>query len=217
MKTLFALFVFIAMMSTAIAQSGVKVGIIGGIAPSRNIGTAPVFGNRHDQNTDFLFNGSKVEFSPAIGIAVRLNTKNQFFFEGEAMYYSMTKSYVMQYIEERISSEHKHEMKESCSSIELPLSAGVSLGKIDITSGLSMRYDFGQKSTLSQMDGLVRELQSTVFGWHSSVGINFGKVSAKLSYSQDFANYGQGIMVNGQELLLKNAPSHLRFMVGLWF
>ncbi len=221
MKTLCVLLACVAIVSSATAQlrlpsKKVQLGLIGGFIPARAIGTAPLIVNRNDLTSDFLFNGSNVEFSPAIGLTIKLN-KNQFFFQGAAMYYSMRKSYAMQYIGERSGPEVEHKMSESCKSIELPLSAGVSLGRIQIKSGLSVRYEFGQSSTLAQMPGFERKMQSTMFGWHSGIGINFGKVSAELNYHQDFGNYGQGIYVNDQELLLKNSPTQLQFVVGLWF
>jgi hypothetical protein len=216
MKTLCFLFAFIAILSPAIAQVKIEFGVKGGIAPSKLMGTAPLIVNRNDRTSDFLFNGNKVEFSPALGVAIKLS-KNQFFFEGEATYYSIRKSYAMQYLDDGAGIELQHQMEESCKSIDFPLSAGVYLGPVQITSGLSARYEFGQTSSLTQMAGLEREIQSTVFGWHGGVGVNVGKISAELSYHQDFGNYGQGIYVNGQELLLKNSPAQLRFMVGLWF
>lgn len=221
MKTFCVLFALVALLSSATAQPTAlprfQFGLIGGIAPARIMGTAPVIVNRHDEAPDFLFNGSKVEFSPALGLAVKLNTTH-FFFESGATYYSIRKSYAMEYINGvNIGPDDKHEMEESCKSIEVPLSAGVKLGYFQIKSGFTARYEFGHASSLSEMGDLSREMQSTVFGWHSGIGINLGKVSAELQYQQDFANYGQGIFVNGQELLLRNSPTQLRFRVGLWF
>jgi len=214
MKTLCVLLASVAILSSATAQF--RFAVKAGVAPARVMGTAPVIVNRNDYTSDFLFNGNKVEISPALGVALRFKTKD-FFFEGEAMYSSIRKSYAMQYIEDKVNDELKYEMEESCKSIYLPLSAGVTLGLVEITSGFSMRYEFDQASTLSQMHHFSREIDNTVFGWHSGIGINLGRVSAELRYQQDFANYGQGIFVNDQELLLRNAPSQLRFMVGLWF
>ena len=150
------------------------------------------------------------------GGALRFSGED-FFFEGEALYSPIRKSYTMQYIDNNVRSESMHEMEESCKSIYLPLSLGVTLGIVEITSGFSMRYEFDPASTLSQMHNFSREIDNTVFGWHSGIGINLGRVSTELKYQQDFANYGQGIFVNGQELLLRNAPAKLRVMVGVWF
>lgn len=214
MKTLCLVIACVAIAFSTEAQF--RVGIKAGLAPTRNMGTSPLIVNRNDHTSDFLFNGNQVEFSPTLGIALRY-TKNQFFFEGEAVYYSIRKTYAMQYIGESAGLEARHTMKESCKSVEFPVSAGVILGRFQITSGFSMRNEFGNKSTLTQMQGVDRQLRSTVFGWHGGIGINVGKVSAELKYLQDFSNYGEGIHVNGQELLLRNSPTQLRFQVGLWF
>ena len=178
--------------------------------------TSPLIVNRNDNSSDFLFNGNKVEFSPVLGVALRYKT-DHFFFEGEVLYSPIRKSYSMQYIEAKGAEGLIHEMEESCKSMYLPLSLGVTLGIVEITSGFSMRYEFDPASTLSQMHNFSREIDNTVFGWHSGIGINLGRVSAELKYQQDFANYGQGIFVNDQELILKNAPAKLRVMVGVWF
>ena len=213
MKAAYVLLALIVILSSATAQ--VQFAVKAGVSPTRQMGTAPLIVNRNDPTSDFLFNGNKVEFSPALGVAIKLNAKH-FFFEGEATYYSIRKSYAMQYIN-GAGPDEMHNMEESCKSIEVPLSAGVTLGRFEIISGFNARYEFGQSSSFSQIEGFNRKMQSAVFGWHSGVGITLGKVSAELRYQQDFANYGQGIFVNNQELLLRNAPSHLRFIVGVWF
>lgn len=214
MKTLWILIACVSISFSAQAQF--RFGIKAGIAPKKDMGTAPLIVNRDNRTSEFLFNGNKVEFSPTLGVSLKY-TVDQFFFEGEATYYSMRKTYEMQYIGERTALAAWHTMEESCKSIEFPVSAGVNLGRFQITSGFSARYEFGQKSSLVQMEGVDRQMQSTVLGWHTGIGIHVGKVSAELKYQQDFANYGEGINVNGQELLLKNSPTQLRFQVAFWF
>lgn len=214
MKTLCVLFTFLTIVSSGVAQ--VKIGPIAGYAPARSMGTAQLLVNRNDPASTFIFNGNNVEYSPSLGLMVKFNTKH-FFFEADPMYYSIRKSYTMQYLHESVITEKSHKMEESCKSIELPLSAGVKLGYVEIKSGFSVRYEFGQSSSLSVMEGYQRKIEDTIFGWHTGIGVNFGKISAELRYQQDFGNYGQGIYVNDQELLLKNSPTQLRFLVGLMF
>jgi hypothetical protein len=214
MRTTLLLLCFLASYFSGEAQ--VDFAIKAGIAPLKVMGTAPLVVNRHDPTADFLFNGTKVEYSPSLGVAMKYNTKH-FFFEAEAIYNSIRRSYEMQYIENNLRAESMHQMKETCKAIDFPLSAGVKLGVVEVRSGFSLRYEFAQSSTLSQMQGFKSKIDNTVFGWHSGLGLNFGRISAELRYHQDFANYGQGIFVNDQELLLKNAPARFQFMVGMWF
>ena len=214
MRTLFVLLASLVVLATAQAQ--VQFGVKAGIAPTRTMGTAPLLVNRNDPTADFLFNGQRVEYSPSLGLVLRLN-KERFFFEGEANYYSIRKSYAMQYLDGGNYSEASHPMDESCKSIELPISLGVKIGHFEVTSGLSGRYEFGQKSSLTEMPNSRREVNELTFGFHGSVGLSFGKVFAQLRYQQEFMNYGQGIFVNDQELLLRNSPSQLRFAAGIWF
>lgn len=216
MKNVSVLIAFLMILSsaTAYAQSNWDLNLRIGDGLKRNMGVAPLIVNRNDPTSTFLFKGNTAEYSPTIGLAVRRNT-TRFFFEGEALYYSIRKSYEMQYIDEIVENKGGHVMKESCKSIEVPLSAGVKLGYVEIRSGFSMRYEFGQSSSLSDMPHYQRKMDSTVFGWHSGIGVNLGRISAEVRYQQDFANYGQGIFVNDQELLLKNSPTQLRFMIGV--
>ena len=214
MKTLVSFAAALLLFTAAYGQ--VEFALKAGFAPVRAMGTAPLLVNRHDPASDFLFNGIKVEYSPALGMALRLNTKH-FFFEGEATYYSIRKSYAMQYLEQSALEIHKHEMEDYCKAIDLPLSAGVLLGRVEVKSGFSVRYEFGQSSSLAQMANSTRTVEDIVFGWHGGIGVRFARVSAELRYQQEFSNYGQGIFVNGQELLLRNSPTQLRLLVGVWF
>jgi hypothetical protein len=215
MKTLVSLAAALLLMTTANGQ--LEFAVKTGVAPARAMGTAPLVVNRHDPRADFLFNGDKVEYSPSLGMALRYNTKH-FFFEGEATYYTIRKTYAMQYIDQFALEANSQLMEDRCKAIDVPITAGVLLGGyVEVKSGFSMRYEFGQSSTITAMPNCSRTLQDAVFGWHGGIGARIGNVSAELRYQQEFSNYGQGIFVNDQELLLRNSPTQLRLLVGVWF
>jgi hypothetical protein len=97
-------------------------------------------------------------------------------------------------------------MNEKHSFLELPVSAGVSLGVFEVFSGLSATHSFGYRNELETMEGFSSSQPSLRFGWHSGLGVNFGHVLVDVRYQQEFSNYGQDRYINGQELLLKNSP-----------
>lgn len=214
MKTFLTVLISLAVVSSAMSQ--VRFGIKSGVAPTREMGTAPIIVNRHDPSSEFLFNGREMQFTPALGLTARIQ-KSQYFFSADALYYGMRKTYAMHYTDGSPADQPAQIMQESCRTIEIPVTAGVTLGRFEVMSGFSARYEFDRNSNLSAMKGYTGNPQEITYGWHGGAGIHFGRISAEIRYLQDFANLGQGIHVNGNELLLRNAPSQVRFMVSLWF
>lgn len=207
MKNLFSL---IAILGCIVVQTygQVTVGLRIGKSPTVTPGTNQLFINRQDPVNESLFNVEKVQYSEQLGLMARLD-HGKFWFMSELMYGQSTTRYSMMYTREIRTGEQPTLMNEKRAFLELPVSAGVSLGIIEVFTGFSLTHDFGYKNELEHMPGYSTSLPALRAGWHSGIGVNFGHVLVDLRYQQEFGNYGQDRFINGQELLLKNAPGRL--------
>jgi hypothetical protein len=74
-----------------------------------------------------------------------------------------------------------------------------------------------RSSELDDHPKFTRTSDLNKFGWHSGVGLNFHNIIFDVRYQQQFGNYGQGVFVEGKELLLKNAPGRFTASVAFRF
>jgi hypothetical protein len=200
----------IAIISCILAQTygQVTIGVRVGKAPNVNPGTNHLFVNSQDPINESLFNVERVQYSEQVGLMARLDRGN-FWFMSELMYGQSTAQYSMIYVQEIREGQISLKMDEKRSFLELPVSAGVSIGFVDIFSGFSVARDFGFRNELESTEGYTTSRNALRAGWHSGIGVNFGQILFDIRYHQEFRNYGQGQFINGQELLLKNAPGRL--------
>ncbi len=204
----------VAILCCIVAQSygQMTVGLRIGKSPTSTPGTNHLIVNRQDPLNESLFNIQQVQYSEQFGLMARLDHGN-FWFMSELMYGQSTAQYSMIYTHQ-ISESPSPLMNEKRSFLELPISAGVSLGPIDVFSGFSVARDFGFRNELDQMEGYSTSRNALRAGWHSGIGVNFGHVLVDIRYQQEFRNYGQGQFINGQELLLKNSPGRFLMTAG---
>jgi len=204
----------IAILSCVIVQTygQITVGLRVGKSPNVTPGTSYLFVNRQDLFNESLFNIEQVQYSEQFGFMARFD-HGAFWFMSEFMYGRSTAQYSLIHIRE-INDGQSVKMNARRSFFELPISAGVSLGMIEVFSGFSVAHDFGFKNELEQMEGYRTSTPALRAGWHSGIGVNFGHVLIDLRYQQEFRNYGEGQFIHGQELLLKNAPGRFLMTAG---
>ncbi len=212
MKTLYST---IVILSCVVAQTygQVTVGVRIAKSPTVTPGTNHVFVNRQDATNESLFNIDQVSYSEQLGLMARLD-RGKFWCMSEIMYGQRTERYSMIYTRELQTGQAPSMMNEKRSFLELPVSAGVSLGVIEVFSGFSVTHDFGFKNELEQIEGYSTTRNALRAGWHSGIGVHVGHVSMDVRYQQEFGNYGDGRYINGQELLLRNTPGRLLITAG---
>ncbi len=209
-KILIAIAIFGCTLTNVSAQ--LSLGLRLGMSPSVDPGTSQIFVNSGSQEN--LFNAQQVRYAPQIGVAARADMEH-FWFMTELKYSPATTRYSMlptqQYTESRLPAAMYSVRRDM---LELPVSAGVKLGIVEIFSGFFLDADLHVKNDLAQMAGFVSSAPAVRAGWHSGIGVNLGNVLFDVRYQQEFSNYGQGYYFNGQELLLHNAPGRLIMTIG---
>ncbi len=204
MKTMLLI---LACVSHLVLEAQITIGFKFGFSPDVNPKTAHCIVNRSDPDNELLFNSTHVKYTPAAGALLRLDRK-PFWISAEVLAYGSTETYAVQYMNERHPAGSVY-FKEKSYIVEVPISVGVSLGKLEIFSGFSPSQTLSVRSELDQIDGYTSQLSKRRMGWHTGIGINLHNVLVDLRYTQSFANYGQHRFVNGQELTLGNAPARI--------
>ena len=214
MKTfIIILLCLISHLADAQFSFGVKAGLSPGIQPK----TAYKIINRDNPENEFLFNSEIVEYSPVFGIYSRLNV-SPFWFSLECLTYSSKEKFSIRYTYQGISAlESNTTLVEKKRLLEIPVSVGVTLGKVEIFSGFSLTQTLTSESELDQISGFESNTSNQQLGWHSGVGLNLGRILIDLRYAQAFGNYGQDKSVNGWDLTLKNARSRVVGMIAFHF
>ena len=192
------------------ANAQVTVGLRIGKSPAVTPGTNHLIVNRQDPMKETLFNIQHVQYSEQLGLMARLDW-GRFWVMPELMYGRSTAQYSMIYTRDNLNGQKPTMMDEKRTFLELPVSLGVSLGVIEVFSGFNTSYDLNNTNELEHMEGFKSSIPAMHYGWHSGIGLNFGDILFDVRYQQEFGNYGQDRYVNGQELLLRNAPG--RFLV----
>ena len=208
MKTL--VFLFLTICSSFLPLYGqFSIGLRFGMNPNLAPRSSSLFVNRQDPINEARFNIENVTFSRQIGLMARLD-REHFWFMAEALYGKSKEQYAFTFTYRDVEDGKRCAYTISKSFLEVPVSAGVKLGKLEIFSGLNVSTDLTRKCDL-EMNHYTMDDSSLRLGWHSGIGFNLGKVLLDVRYQQNFSNYGAGQYVSGQELTLRNLPDRLTF------
>lgn len=214
MKTF--LFLLVSICSSFSPLSGqFSFGLRFAMNPNMAPGSASLLVNRHNPINECKFNVEQVIFSRQAGLVARLD-REHFWFMAEALYGKAKEQYAFTFTYREVEDGKRCAYTISKTYIDVPLSAGVKLGKLELFSGLNVSKDLAKKCDL-EMDQFTMDASSLRLGWHSGIGLNLGKILVDVRYQQSFSNYGAGQYVSGQELTLRNLPDRLSFSAAIRF
>jgi len=197
------LFAFVVSM-----QSQVSMVVTAGISPQQTPPSHYIFVNRSTPD-EFTFDLRTVKSSVFIGAGARYDIK-PFFFQAEAQYNKRVYVYDVSYTytgSGRTDEVNKYE--EQMDVINLPLSMGVDLGILDITSGFLPQFILSQQSDLSDLEGYNQDLKTMRFGWHTGIAANVNQLRIGLNWQSDFNNYADHAYIGNQSLELAGRSSRL--------
>lgn len=203
---LFALAMLFLTDVNAQISFGVKAGSSIAVAPN----THYTFANRETPRDEFIFNVTNASSAIYLGMFAEIDLNDYFFLRTEALYNQFDLEYMVKYTREtQIRSTERQYFTEKIRRIDLPVSLGVRLGNMDVTSGLVARYNISNKNELSAIEGFKANAPKMELGFQTGVGINIANASLGLNYQIDFRNYGNHISINGDQLDLQNRPTRL--------
>ncbi len=180
-----------------------------GVSPQQTPESNHIFVNRSSPRDEFTFDLSQVKASYFIGVGAKYNL-NPFFLAAEAQYNRREFLYNVSYTFPGFGrTEQTQIVTESMNVINFPLSLGVDLGIVDVTSGFLPQLIVSQSSDLSDIYGYTQKLNRVRLGWHSGLAANISDLRVGLSWQMDFNNYADHAYINDQNLSLAGRSNRI--------
>jgi len=180
-----------------------------GISPQQSPGNHYIFVNRSTPRSEFRFNISRVKASYFIGGGTRYDLK-PFFFQAEAQYNKREFVYDVEYTyPEFVRSDETIEYTESMHVINLPVSIGVAVGVMEVTSGFLPQLVVGHETDLDHISGYADNINPLRFGWHTGIAARLAGLRIGLDWQMDSNSYADHIYINTQNLDLKGKSSRV--------
>ena len=190
-----------------------RPGLILGVSPGYSPNTAGLIMCRKTPSEEFTFNMYQVKPQIFGGLKTNMQLSYPFFAEAGIMYTQRTSEYYLDYtysLEKRASTV---KMSETEHQLLMPVSIGVTMGSIDVTSGFRAIGTVASKSDLTQIKGYESNDDFLDWGWQvgvrytlkrSTVGLDRSMIG--IEYQGSFSRVGHGMSVDGQSLELMNVP-----------
>jgi len=180
-----------------------------GVSPQQTPVDHHIFVNRSSPRDEFTFDITQVKASYVVGVGARYDVK-PFFFATEAQYNKREYVYNVAYTFPGFDRSDVAELlTEEMTVINLPLTLGVDLGIVDVTSGFLPQLIVSQESDLSNLPGYSQKLNALRFGWHSGAAVNIKDLRVGVTWQMDFNNYADHASINNQNLSLQGRPSRI--------
>ena len=207
-KIIFALIVSAAGFTTLSSQK-VLMTFTAGVAPQQTPSTHHIFVNRSTPRDEFTFDLAQVKASYLIGAGARYDM-NPFFLAAEAQYNRREYVYNVDYTFPGFGrSEQTQILTENMNVINIPLTLGVDLGIVDVTSGFLPQWIISQQSDLADIYGYSQKLDRLRFGWHSGIAANIADLRVGILWQMDFNNFADHAFINNQNLELPGRTSRM--------
>ena len=180
-----------------------------GVSPQQTPVSNHIFVNRSSPRNEFTFDLAQVKASYFIGVGAKYDM-NPFFLAAEAQYNRREYVYNVAYTFGDFGrSEQTEVYAEQMNVINVPLTLGVDIGLVDITSGFLPQVIVSHQSDLSNLEGYSDKLSPFRLGWHSGVAYRLNQMSIGLNWQMDFNNYADHAYVLDQHLSLQGRSNRL--------
>lgn len=208
MKKLIIL-IFTLLIYTMTASSQVRLNFKLGISPGVNPHTNGIIVNRQNPHEEFKFNMVHVLPQFYGGILASLEMRTPFFLECGITYTEKKSNYQVDYRITRELNPGDQVMSETERMILLPVNIGVSLGSLDITSGLTAMKTISNADELTHLNGFRQDKNNVKLGWQTGVRYAILRMLIGVEFQGSLNVVGQGMYVNEQPLDLRQVPGNL--------
>ena len=184
-----------------------------GISPSSSPKSASIFVNRNNPHEEFLFNMIRVKSQFYGGLGLHLGLQQPFFVESGLYFSRKSSDYEVCY--EMLTDDRPRiqVMTETESILHLPVSVGIRLGTVDITSGMSVSKNMSSVKQLSHINGFKHEANPWRLGWQMGIRYPIQRVMFGMEFQGSLNRVGEGMKVNDDSLELQNVPGKLVFSI----
>lgn len=206
-KLLFVLLLSASFLTTVSAQ--VTMTFTAGVSPEQTPESHYIFVNRSTPRNEFTFDLAQIKASYFVGVGAKYDLQ-PFFVTAEAQYNRREYIYDVSYTFPAFGrTEQVIKYSESMNVINMPVSLGVDLGLVDVSSGFLPQLIVSQDSDLSDLNGYSQKLKKLRFGWHTGVAVNVNQLRVGVNWQMDFNNYVDHAYVNGKSLSLQGRPTRV--------
>jgi hypothetical protein len=177
-----------------------------GVSPGGKPSCASLIVNRSNPYEEFQFN--MVDVKPQIFAGVRANVQlaEPFFLEGGVSYTKSNTEYKVNYTYENETRPSEISMSVINHIIQFPLNVGVSLGSVDITSGLTAMKIISSDNELEQLNGFHSDDAKFQLGWQMGARYAIDRFMVGLEFQGGMNRVCEGMYVNHESLELMNVP-----------
>lgn len=187
------------------------------VAPQQTPDLHYIFVNRSSPRDEFTFDLSQVKASYFFGVGAKYDV-NPFFFTAEALYNKQEYVYDVAYTFPAFGrTEEAIQYTEYMNTITMPVSLGVNLGVVEVTSGFLTHIIASQDTDLKAIRGYSQDLNLFRFGWQSGVAARIAQLRVGVSYQMDFNNYADHAYINNQNLSLQGSSTRYLATLGYHF
>ncbi len=209
MKKFFFLLTVLSLSLTSKSYSQLSMIASMAISPQQTPTSHYIFVNRSSPVDEFTFDLHTVKASYFIGAGARYDIK-PFFFQAEAQYNKREYVYDVKYtLKGRIRTDQSTLYTEQMNVINIPLSLGVDLGVLDVTSGFLPQLILSQQTDLAEITGYHQNLKFLRFGWQTGMAVKINQMRIGLNWQMDFNNYADHAYVRDQPLALQGRSNRL--------
>jgi hypothetical protein len=183
-----------------------------GASPASNSTSAGIIVNRNNPHEEFQFNQTQVKPQFYGGIRANIKLGTPFFLETGISYTKRTAEFHLDYtmpLPENPTGEMY--VSESEDMLLFPLDIGVSMGKLEVTSGLTAIKTISAIKELSHVKGFHSDGNSLKMGWQMGVRYGINRTQIGIEYQGSLNRVGQGMSVNGNSLEIMNVPGKMVF------
>src|SRR4030095_1996658 len=197
---------FILFLALTSMQAQAHFDIQLGVSPGGKPTCASLIVNRSNPYEEFQFSIIIVKPQFVTGARANLQLAEPFFLEGGISYTKSTSEFLIDYTldnENRPPEEHLSVIEHI---IRFPLNVGVSLGSVDITSGLTATKTISSDNELEQLKGFHSDDVKFQLGWQMGTRYAFNRFMVGFEFQGGLNRVGEGMYVSHESLELMNVP-----------
>ena len=204
---------FLLMTFTTQMNAQVRFNLKLGASPGANPRSASIFVNRENPVKEFQFNLVHTDPQYYGGVSAYVPLATPFFLEAGISYTKLTSQFLIDYSVPLKLQNDNVLMEGSEEMILLPVNVGVTMGGLDITSGLRAIKTISHSSELTHLDGFHADENSIKLGWQMGARYAINRTLIGVEYMATLNRVCEGMYVNGQSLEIMNVPGSFVFSI----
>jgi hypothetical protein len=202
----------LAIYCTVNMNAQVQVDAFLGVSPGSSQGSSSVLVNTHYPVDEFQFRLIQSKSQWFAGLKGKMALTVPFFVETGILYSQLTREFGMRftYRTEELTGKSVN-LSETQHLLSCPMNIGVSLGELDLMSGLTVTKMLTSSKSLSSIDGFQSECKGWRLGWQFGARYVVDRALVGVEFQSELQRVCQGMFVQGQSLELRHVPGQIVF------